>query len=108
MKISHTKVGLMLTIPYVLLVLAAFLYTVIMQNYYPEKSEFSGVYITVLTFPWSLLASLILILLAIAGVDFSLGVKVIIIIGAILNTIILYKIGQKIEQPSDRKGNLDK
>lgn len=95
MKIPHTKKGLMLAMPYLLLVLVAFLYTAIMQDYYPDKSEFSGVYITVLTFPWSILASLILILLAVVGVDFSLGIKIIIIIGALVNTVILYKFGQK-------------
>lgn len=105
---KYSKMGLRLVIPYILLVLVAFAYASIMQMSYPGKSEFSGVYITVLTFPWSLLSTLLLVLLALLGVDFSLGAKIIIMIGALLNILIIYKVGRKLSSQATEKNGVDK
>ena len=48
-----TKFGLSIVAIYMTLVIAALMFTVVMVTKYPGKSEFAGVYIMVLTFPWS-------------------------------------------------------
>lgn len=103
MRKVYSKVGLVLMMLYILLVVAAFAYSFIMIQYYPSNSEFSGVYITALTLPWSLLGILMLIVLSTVSVDFSFGSKVILIIGALLNMIIIYKVAIKIEKKGDNK-----
>lgn len=83
---------------YAILVIIALTYLLVMLSYYPEKSEFAGIYIGVLTFPWSF--AIVSTLDTARMIDkIPLSINISIFVGcAILNAFILYKFGKIIEK----------
>lgn len=88
------KIGLIFVSIYIILVVVAIALLVVMLTKYPEKAEFAGVYIGILTLPWSfaILKSLgahvnsITLLISLFSVC------------AIVNAVILYWVGNKLEK----------
>jgi len=97
MKRPFSKLGTLLALPYLLLAIAAFAYTLRMTQYHPSKSAFAGVYLSALALPWSLGAALTLILFAMLGVDFSSVARLITYVGIIFNVVLIYRLGEKVE-----------
>ena len=93
----HSRLGLIISLIYILLVVGAlsFAYFVITRT--PGKSEFVGIYIVILTLPWSIFSTILLDFLRIQDAV-SLSTKFWISIGeAIINVLVLYFVGKKIE-----------
>lgn len=89
-----SKFGLFIASVYIVLVIIALLFLIIMHTYHPEKSEFAGVYIIILTFPWSFA-----ILKPLGAYVNSITLLISLFIGcAIVNAVILYWFGNKIEK----------
>lgn len=93
MREQNSSIGLIFVSIYIVLVIVATFFLIIMLGSYPAKSEFSAVYIGILTLPWSIL---ILALLDYWGIMTSTSIVAMILIGsAIINAVILYWIGSK-------------
>lgn len=96
MREQKIKLGIIFATVYTILVIAALIFAYIMVTYYTEKSEFAGLYIGLLTLPWSLA---LFKSFDLAGVRFATNINILILIFfAILNAFLLYKIGKKIEK----------
>ena len=95
---QNSKFRIILVAVYAILVIIALTYLIIMLSYYPEKSEFAGIYIGMLTFPWSF--AIVSALDTARMIDkIPLSINISIFIGcAILNAFILYWFGKKIEK----------
>lgn len=91
MSKQKSKTGLIFATTYLLLVLAALMFLFLMLR----KTAFAGVYILVLTFPWSFVIFWILDLLGVIDSVFLVIKVLIFIICAILNASILYYMGSK-------------
>jgi len=89
-----SKFGVFIVGVYIVLVIIALSFLIIMHTNYPEKSEFAGVYIIVLTFPWSFG-----ILKTLGAHVNSIALFIFLFMGcAIVNAVILYWFGNKIEK----------
>lgn len=97
MKLPKSKKGIQFVAVYILLLIAAFIFAFFMITHNPSKSEFVGVYILILTLPWSLLGGILLDYLGLLSSVKFLDT----IIYAIINSIILYFIGANIEKNRD-------
>lgn len=94
MRLRNTKIGRILVIIYVILVMIAFSFYL----YNIKQSAFAGVYIVVLTFPWSLLLIFFqFILVLLSGKYFTFVSSLLLILFGLINAVFLYRLGYQIE-----------
>jgi hypothetical protein len=92
MNKRQPKIGLIFVSIYIILVVAAIAFLVVMLTKYPEKAEFAGVYIGILTLPWSFA-----ILKSLGAHVNSISLLISLFSAcAIVNAVILYLVGNKI------------
>lgn len=95
-KIKNTKLGVVIVSIYLTLVIMALVYFIVMITLYTMEAEFSGLYIVILTLPWSIIVVLLLDNFRMID-SITLTTKVLLFLGcAIPNAFILYWIGSKI------------
>jgi hypothetical protein len=93
---QKSKLGLIFVSAYIILLIAASAFLIVVHLLYPDKSEFAGVYILILTLPWSIA---VVTPLNNAGVINSILILLVVfIICAIPNVFLSYWRGNKIEK----------
>jgi hypothetical protein len=90
---QKSKLGIIFVAIYITLAVTALTFLVVMLTKYPEKSEFAGVYIGVLTLPWSIISTN---LARTKIVNSITGLILMFAFFSIINTFILYWFGKKI------------
>jgi hypothetical protein len=89
---KQPKIGLIFVSIYIILVIAAIAFLVVMLTKYPEKAEFAGVYIGILTLPWSFA-----VLKSLGAHANSIALLISLFsVCAIVNAVILYWVGNKL------------
>ncbi len=88
---------------YMVLVLPALIFLIFMLISHTAESEFAGVYLVILTLPWSIFLTIILDTLHIQD-STPIAIKMLILIFfAFVNTFIIYFVGTRMEESNKGK-----